>query len=116
MNQSIRVLETYRAHYADPIEISADAVIELTGRTDLWRGHRWLWAKAPDGREGWVPDSLVDLDQGPRCKAKFDYSAAELSCEAGEILTRFAATHGWSWCANGQGSEGWVPDQNLQQI
>ncbi len=28
--------------------------LSLTGREDVWDGHRWLWAVADDGREGWV--------------------------------------------------------------
>ena len=111
MSQTVRVTQSYAAFYDDPIQVCAGSKIELTGRVDVWDGHTWLWAIAEDGRAGWVPDSLADnVQQGVR-RAKSDYSAFELSCTLGELLTRQHSTHGWTWCTNAQGHQGWVPDR-----
>ncbi|MEP1206377.1 MAG: SH3 domain-containing protein [Rhizobiaceae bacterium] len=114
MTKSARVLSTYTACYADPIAVDQGEAIELSGRTDNWQGHSWLWARASDGREGWVPDSLVEDAGIESAVALFDYSAMELSCKKNEVLAVVKNTHGWTWCVNSAGDEGWVPDQNLR--
>lgn len=114
MSQTVQITKSYQACYAHPIAINAGTEIYLTGRIDIWQGHKWLWAQAPDERQGWVPDTLVDKIQVGHRPAKFDYSAQELSCETNDILTRTHETHGWSWCVNSNGDAGWVPNQNLK--
>ena len=98
----------WRASYDDPIRLRAGECLTLTGRDDLWDGHRWLWAQAGDGRQGWVPDTLVADG-----RAAEEYSARELSCDAGEAVTGLRATHGWVWCSNAAGAEGWIPARHL---
>lgn len=102
------VLADWTATYADPVRIAGGEVLVLTGREEVWDGHRWLWARAPDGREGWVPDTLVRDGRALR-----DFDARELTCRAGEAVTWLHATHGWAWCRAGDGREGWVPERCL---
>ena len=109
----VHVLHSHTASYASPIAVEQGDVLVLSGRTDLWDGHLWLWAKAADGSEGWVPDALVPDPRAGSRKARFDYSAEELSCSAGEVLTAHQKLNGWTWCSNEQGDEGWVPDQSI---
>ncbi len=109
--QIYRVSEAWEASYGDPIRVARDAPLELSGREDIWDGHRWLWATS-GGREGWVPDSLV-RHQAAGPVAAFDYSAMELSCPKGARLTAGRETHGWVWCRAEDGREGWVPRRNL---
>jgi hypothetical protein len=86
----------------------------LTGREELWDGHRWLWAVAEDGREGWIPDDLVTVtDAGP--VASRDFSAIELTCAAADAVEFIRETHGWAWCRKDDGSEGWLPLKNLSE-
>ncbi len=102
------VLEAHRASYADSIEVAKGAPLSLTGREDVWDGHRWLWAVADDGREGWVPDDLIaEAGEGP--VASRDFSAVELTCLAGETVEFIRQTHGWAWCRKDDGNEGWLP-------
>ena len=89
-----RVIENWAASYADPIQIRKGEAVALDGRRDIWDGHCWLWAKASDGREGWIPDDILD-DSSGATTAKEDYSAKELSCQAGQVLTVIKETHGW---------------------
>lgn len=98
----------HEASYADPIEVAKGDRLTLSGDEDLWDGHRWIWAAAAGGKEGWVPDDLiVDLGDGPI--AARDYSAIELTCESGEAVEVIHETHGWAWCRRHDGREGWVP-------
>ena len=108
------VKNTYTASYANPIEVMKGQAVALTGREDIWDGHRWLWAVSEDGLEGWVPDSFItgDAENPIAC---YDYSAIELTCSAGEIVEFLRQTHGWAWCRKSDGSEGWLPLQNLDE-
>ena len=92
--------------------IDEDEWTDLTGCEDVWDGHRWLWAVADDGREGWVPDDLItEIDDRP--VASRDFSAIELTCSAGDAVEIIRETHGWAWCRKRDGSKGWLPLRNL---
>ena len=110
--QSRIVAEAHEATYADPIRVRRGEILTLTGREEEWDGHRWVWAIA-GGREGWVPDDLPDEASPPR--AARDYSAVELTVRPGERLIAIRATHGWAWCLNDDGDEGWVPERCLSE-
>ena len=112
--KSALVITPYSVFYADPISVNQGDAIALTGRTDNWQGHTWLWARASDGREGWVPDSLIDSPATGTAVVQFDYSAQELDCTKDEVLRVVKHTHGWTWCINRTGKERWVPDQHLR--
>ena len=103
------IAENWTASYGEPIAVQADDPVMLTGRRDSWDGHVWLWARGPDGREGWVPDDLID--GAGRARRAFD--AAELSCLAGEALDMLEATHGWVRARDADGRCGWVPERVL---
>lgn len=109
----LRVIQAWQASYDDPVQVGAGEDLRLTGRTDLWDGHLWQWAVDRTGREGWVPDALVRVDDG-HSKAAFDYSAQELTCEAGQVLTGLKSLNGWIWCRTEDGMEGWVPERHLE--
>ena len=108
------VRDSHTATYADPIRVTKGDTVFLTGREEVWDGHRWLWAVADDGREGWIPDDLVVQVDG-RTVAARDFSALELTCQAGETVEVVRQTHGWAWCRKGDGGEGWVPLRELSQ-
>lgn len=109
-----KVLVSHNASYADPIGVAKGQVLSLSGREENWDGHRWLWAVADDGGEGWVPDNLI-VETDERLTASRDFSAIELTCAAGEAVEVVWETHGWAWCRNYDGREGWVPVRNLSE-
>lgn len=110
-----KVIEGWQASYDDPIRLCAGEVVLLGDRQEHWDGYLWLWAQAADGREGWVPDALIDSAGGDR-RARHDYSAVELSCAEGQVLEGGEAAHGWIWCRADNGGEGWVPRRNLAPV
>lgn len=103
----MRVLADWTASYDDPLRVAAGEAVALSGREELWDGHRWLWAEA-GGREGWVPDDLVVEGRALR-----DFDARELTVRAGEAVTVLTRTHGWVLCRAGDGRVGWVPERCL---
>lgn len=115
MTKKLLVIVAYEACYENPIELRAGDLLTLTGKRDNWEGHVWLWAKSSrDGREGWVPDNLIVAITSDKATIRSDYSAKELSCQKGQLVTRLDATHGWTLCQAGNGKLGWVPDHCLQ--
>jgi hypothetical protein len=115
MSRKLTVLRGHDASYDDPIVLRAGGKVTLSGRTETWDGHRWLWAITTDGREGWIPDTLPGLRHGETV-ALADYSAVELTCAEGDTLSGIRSTHGWTWCVNDRGDAGWVPSRHLEPI
>ncbi len=108
------IIQPHTASYADPIRVAKGERLHLTGREELWDGHRWLWARAEDGKEGWVPDTLI-TGTGEETTASRDYWAIELTVSARESVDLLWETHGWAWCRNQNGSQGWVPLKNMSK-
>ena len=111
---SCSVTESWTVTYSDPIQVSAGDPLKLNGREDIWDGYTWLWAESQDGKEGWVPDCIVSKGDHP--KATKTYSAIELTCRKGQSLIAEKRLHGWVWCSDQSGKQGWVPERNLHSI
>lgn len=110
-----RVVEAWQASYATPIRVAEGDPLCLTGRGERWDGHLWLWACSAEGLEGWVPDTII-RQVGEGHVATEAYTAIELTCQAGQILTVRRHTHGWAFCIADDGAEGWVPLGHLSAI
>ncbi len=108
--RNLTVVTPWTATYPDPISLTARDPVTLTGRQDLWNGHLWLWAIAPDHREGWIPDTAVEANL-----ATITFDATELTCAADEALSLLNRTHGWTLCRAADGRQGWVPDTHLSE-
>lgn len=104
----VRVSSEWAASYEDPIVLAAGERLTLTGERDVWDGFTWLWAVSEQGKEGWLPDDLPQ-EAGNGFVASEAYSAVELDCPAGAELELLREKHGWAWCRNDRGREGWVP-------
>jgi SH3-like domain-containing protein len=108
-----RVTKSWTTVYSDPITVNAGERLVLSGKEDMWEGHRWLWARSAAGKEGWVPDSLITA--GPEgAIARSAYTAVELDCVVGDVLEAVDETHGWVMCRNPEGRAGWVPRSHLE--
>lgn len=112
--RNYRVIEDWRATYEDPIVLMEGEELWLTGKTDDWDGHIWVWAKNRAGKEGWIPDQLV-RKVGDKAYANTAFSALELTCHRGEMLEGFDKVNGWIMCTAAGGLKGWVPARNLQE-
>ncbi|WP_299738039.1 SH3 domain-containing protein [uncultured Roseobacter sp.] len=110
-----RVTSDWKAAYPDPIVLSAGEELWLTGKSDTWDGYVWVWARNQRGKEGWIPDTLVQ-SRAVKTYANADFSAVELTCHRGEELLALGETHGWILCRAQNGAEGWVPARNLSAI
>ncbi|NTG45262.1 SH3 domain-containing protein [Rhizobium rhizogenes] len=55
------VVEDHKATYLDPITVKAGDMISLSGKTDNWDGHTWLWADGPNGKAGWITGKRIGI-------------------------------------------------------
>lgn len=108
-----RVIVAYQTIYHDPLELQAGETVTLGRRDTQWLG--FLWCTNIAGKGGWVPDSYLEVS-GEMGVAIRDYTARELTAEAGEELTIQFEESGWFWCANQRGESGWIPAENITLI
>ena len=84
------VLETYAVQYPDPIKVAAGAAVTVMRRDD--RFTRWLWCRAADGREGWVPETILTATAPGPASVTEAYEATEVPVQEGtpvDILKEF---------------------------
>lgn len=110
-----KVIKAYQRMYDDPIKLVSGDKVRITKR-DLWNDqHVWIWCIHVGGKEGWVPDSFIDVE-GENATALQDYDAIELTVAEGEHVTIVEETHGWYWVKNSQEQCGWVPIENVEVL
>lgn len=71
-----------------------------------WPG--WVWAVGANGRAGYVPMEILRHTQAGRAVAIESFDPAVLRVRRGDVLDSLRQIHGWHWCRNGDGMEGWV--------
>lgn len=111
--RSYRVVADYRAAYPDPIVMKAGERLQVGERDE--DNPDWVWCTGSSGKAGWVPVLYVRQD-GDTSLALRDYSAAELSVEAGEELTVLREEAGWVLARDQRGQLGWVPLENVERV
>lgn len=92
--------------YDDPIFVRKGDQLETFARDNAWPG--WIWCRHPDGRSGWVPESILQASSTGALVLE-DYSAIELRLKIGERVRLLKTESGWGWCRAASGEEGWVP-------
>ncbi len=112
MQQVGRIIKEHKAIYPDPITMHMGDVIDVSDKEDTWNGWIWIWCINQQGKSGWVPKSYVEYRDGI-WKARYDYTALELSVSIGEIVTVMQEESGWLWCINQSGEKGWVPAESV---
>ena len=79
-------------------------------RDDEWP--EWFWCTAPDGTQGWVPETLLEL-RGNQGILSRDYETTELAVRTGEEVIVQEELSGWAWVTNDRGQSGWIPARCL---
>jgi len=77
----------------------------------------YVWCTAQDGTGGWVPqDYLVIAEDGTSsATVTVDYSTAELSAGVGDVVAGYQTAGDWTWCVDGEGRAGWLPNRALSR-
>lgn len=96
----------YEEKDSDPIRLEPGDEISTGPVDSVWPG--WVWASDRDGRDGYVPEQILEpLGEG-KFAAIEAYDPAVLTIRRGDKLESLKQIHGWHWCRNETGSEGWV--------
>jgi SH3-like domain-containing protein len=101
-----RIVRDYVAQYPDPIVVGAGQRVPLVRQDDEYPG--WWWCVAPDGRQGWVPTELLNIEDNEATMRR-DYDAHELTVSAGEVVNVLEQVAAWARVTNRAGRTGWVP-------
>ena len=101
------VRTTYAVQYADPVKVNAGARVTVDRRDGGFT--RWLWCRAEDGREGWVPETILTSSQAGQATVKEAYEATEVPLEAGASVEVLSEFDGFAWVRREDGRQGWVP-------
>ena len=104
-------VRAYQRPYEDPIAVTAGEMVHpdpaRSAQTDILG---WVWCRADDGREGWVPEAWLD----PEHRLVRDFSALELTVEPGERVMPEVSESGFVLCRKLDGARGWLPDAVLR--
>lgn len=78
-----------------------------TGPADrAWPG--WIWATNAAGRSGYVPEEILSPLGDGRFAAAAVFDPTVLTIRRGDPLESLRQIHGWHWCRNAAGHQGWV--------
>ena len=102
----MRVAHDYTPQYPDPITVRAGDRVQVGHDDPQFPG--WRWCTGPDGRQGWVPEQLLQRN-GEEAVMLRDYTAKELRVRAGAEVSIGEAIHGWGWATDADGRTGWIP-------
>lgn len=90
----------------NPIRLRAGDHVSVSHRDNTWPG--WVWAIDAHGNDGYIPESILKAEEGGRFLVKEDFDPTVLTVRKGETLTSLRQNHGWHWCQNADGGQGWV--------
>jgi hypothetical protein len=79
-----------------------------------WPG--WIWVNDRDGRGGYLPAEFLEPLSGERFAIREPFDPSVLTVRRGDILDSQRQIHGWHWCRNERGKEGWVAGYLLRPI
>ena len=106
----MRVVREYTAQYPDPIAVRAGDRVVVGADDPEFPG--WWWCTGPDRRAGWVPAQLMRRE-GPEGVMLRDYTAREVSVQAGVEVVVHQVVSGWAWVSVADGRAGWLPQSCL---
>lgn len=114
----VMVSTAWEASYANPLAGHAGERVEATDRVEDWHetpGWSWRWCRDSHGREGWVPDVLLEVN-GTEATLREDYDARELTVAVDVRLIVKRELAGWAFCQTSDGASGWVPLECLTRL
>src|SRR5213079_326642 len=107
------VVRDYVAQYPDAIAVARGAEVLVDREDREFPG--WWWCRAADGRGGWVPAELLDSPPAPGARAQVvaDYTARELTVQAGMHLEVLEERAQWIFARTTTDALGWLPASHV---
>ena len=96
----------YEEKDSDPIRLAPGDEVCAGAADRTWPG--WVWATDAKGNDGYVPEEILKALGDGRFTATAAFDPAVLTIRRGDKLESLRQIHGWHWCRNDRGQEGWV--------
>lgn len=102
----------YEDKDSDPLFLQPGDEVTTGVCDQTWPG--WVWAENRDGKNGYVPEEILEpLGEG-RFSATDAFDPTVLTLKRGDALESLRHIHRWHWCRNQRGEQGWVADYLLK--
>jgi len=103
----------YEEKDRDPLALEEGEEV-TTGPADrTWPG--WVWIQDNNGRGGYVPEEILEPMGEGRFALMENFDPTVLTIKRGDALESLRQIHGWHWCKNAAGEQGWVADYLLKK-
>ncbi|MGA0846464.1 MAG: hypothetical protein ACO3RV_07980 [Luteolibacter sp.] len=97
----------YEENDSKPLQLMPGDWVETGVADTAWPG--WIWVKSASGGSGYVPMDVLSDIESDRAQVTECFDATVLAVRRGDPVESLRQIHGWHWCQNGQGMQGWVP-------
>lgn len=104
----------YEETDTDPIRLQPGDEVRVSHADHAWPG--WVWAADGGGNDGYVPDEILEALGDGRFLATEVFDPTVLTIRRGDRLESLRQIHGWHWCCNENGEQGWVAGYLLRPI
>lgn len=96
----------YEEKDRNPLVLEAGDEITVGPADRAWPG--WVWAEDNEGRHGYVPEEILEPTGEGRFALIEGFDPTVLTIRRGDKIESLKQIHGWHWCRNEAGNEGWV--------
>ena len=104
----------YEEKDTNPIRLQPGDEVTVGPVDRAWPG--WVWAEDDSNNDGYVPEDILEpLGEG-RFAAIEAFDPTTLVIRRGDELESLKQIHGWHWCRNASGGEGWVAGYLLKPV
>jgi hypothetical protein len=104
----------YEEKDSEPIRLEFGSEVQVGALDRAWPG--WVWAVDGQGNDGYVPEEILKpLGEG-KFSALEAFDPTVLTIRRGDRLESLRQIHGWHWCRNESGDEGWVAGYLLRPM
>lgn len=96
----------YEERNTEALYLAPGDVVETGPADRAWPG--WIWVIGANGRSGYVPTEMLSPLEDGKSTAAEAFDPTVLAIRRGDRLTSLRQIHGWHWCQNEAGIQGWV--------
>ncbi len=104
----------YEEKDTDPLALQPGDEITAGPPDRAWPG--WIWATNAAGCDGYVPEEILAPLGDGRFAASAAFDPTVLTIRRGDVLASLRQIHGWHWCRNAAGRQGWVAGYLLRPV
>ena len=98
----------------EPLRLNSGDQVQAGPEDRTWPG--WIWTTDQDGRSGYVPTEILTPLGGNQFSVTAAFDPTVLTIRRGDTLESLRQIHGWHWCRNAAGREGWVAGYLLRPL